>query len=119
MVTEEGQTKLPKSIVIPLHLSQLRNALPEIIEDADAHLSEFGRNLVAKLGEALRDLDERIEAADDQIQWLYRSNALCQRISAIEGVGPLSPPLQMAVHSRTAASSRLGWPRASSTLQRR
>jgi transposase len=76
-------------IIIPLHLSHLRKALPEIIEDADTHLSEFGRNLVARLGEELRALDERIEAADDQIQRLYRSNALCQKIAAIEGVGPV------------------------------
>lgn len=30
-------------IIIPLHLSHLRKALPEIIEDADTQLSAFGR----------------------------------------------------------------------------
>lgn len=49
-------------IVLPLHLSQMRKALPEIIEADNALLSGFGRQLLALLYEEPCGLEQRIAA---------------------------------------------------------
>jgi hypothetical protein len=48
-------------IVLPLHLSQVRAALPRLIEDDNPLLSRFGRQLLGGLYEELCVLEQRIE----------------------------------------------------------
>lgn len=76
-------------IVLPLQLSQLRKALPELIEEDSLLLSGFGRSLFALLYKELCALEQRIEAMEEQIRQVYRSTELCQKIGAVEGVGPV------------------------------
>jgi transposase len=76
-------------IALPLHLSQVRKALPELIEEDNVLLSGFGRRLFASLYEELCALEQRIEAMEEQIHQIYRSTEMCQKIGAVEGVGPV------------------------------
>jgi transposase len=75
---------------LPLHLSQVRAALPRLIEDDNPLLSGFGRQLLAALYEELYALEQRIEKIEEQVQQIHRSNALCQKIAAVEGIGPVT-----------------------------
>jgi transposase len=77
-------------IVLPLHLSQVRTALPRLIEDDNPLLSTFGRQLLATLYEELCALELRINKMEEQVQQIHRSNALCQKIAAVEGIGPVT-----------------------------
>lgn len=77
-------------IVLPLHLSQVRTALPQLIEEDDPLLSAFGRQLLAALYEELCALEQRINKVEEQVQQIHRSNALCQKIAAVEGIGPVT-----------------------------
>ncbi len=76
-------------IALPLHLSQVRKALPELIEEDNILLSGFGRRLFASLYEELCTLEQRIKAMEEQIHQIYRSTELCQKIGAVDGVGPV------------------------------
>ena len=76
-------------IILPQHVAQLRRGLPEILEDAESGLSGFGRRLFASLYEELVDLEKKIKAADQGIELAFRSSESCQRIAAVEGVGPV------------------------------
>jgi len=76
-------------IVLPLHLSQVRKALPQLIEEENSLLSGMGRQLLAGLYEELCALERRIVAMEEQIHRIHHSNALCQKIAAVEGVGPV------------------------------
>jgi len=76
-------------IVLPEHVSQLRRGLPLIIEDAANELTAFSRRLFASLYDELLSLEEKIEAIDEQIRAVYQGNEACQRIAAVEGIGPL------------------------------
>jgi transposase len=76
-------------IVLPQHPGQVRSGLPAVLEDAQNQLTGFGRELFQGLYEELAQLDEKIAAADSRIQIAFRGNPDCQRISAVEGVGPL------------------------------
>ncbi len=76
-------------IVLPLHLSQVRKALPQLIEEENSLLSGMGRQLLAGLYEELCVLERRIAAMEELIHRVHHSNALCQKIAAVEGVGPV------------------------------
>lgn len=76
-------------IVLPQHPGQVRRGLPSVLEDAENQLTGAGRELFRSLYEELVELDEKIAAADDRIQVAFQSTPNCQRIAAVEGVGPL------------------------------
>jgi transposase len=77
-------------IVLPQHVGQLRKGLPTILEDADNDLTGFSRRLFGSLYEELVELEKRIDAADRQLQLAFQANEDCQRIAAVEGIGPVT-----------------------------
>jgi transposase len=77
-------------IVLPQHLGHLRQAWPQLNDERETRLSGVAKRLIADLYDDLNALDERIEGMDQQLEHVYRTNPLCQRISAIEGVGPIT-----------------------------
>ncbi len=76
-------------IVLPPGISQLRRGLPLILEDAENELTDFSRRLFASLYGELVQLDEKIAALDEQVRTVYRASEPCQRVAAVEGIGPL------------------------------
>jgi transposase len=77
-------------IVLPLHLSRVRQKLPLIFSEDHPLLTSFSRELFASLYEELCTLDERIQAMEAKIQRVFSASDRCQRIAAIEGVGPIT-----------------------------
>jgi transposase len=76
-------------IILPLHLSQLRRHLPPLFSEEHPLLSVFARELITGLYEELCDIDGRIQSLEQRIRTSFESNDFCQRIAAVEGVGPL------------------------------
>lgn len=76
-------------IVLPHYVSQLRRGLPLILENAENERTDFSRRLFASLYEELVQLDSKIEALDEQVKAIYRASEPCQRVTAVEGIGPL------------------------------
>jgi transposase len=76
-------------IVLPQHPGQVRRGLPTVLEDAENQLTGFGRELFQGLYEELVQLDEKVGDADKRIQIAFQRTPNCQRIAAVEGVGPL------------------------------
>jgi len=77
-------------IVIGRGFAQLRRALPVIIEDRDNGLSAVMRDLLGEIGERLRFIDGRLRKYDSTVQRLFRQDERCQRVAAVEGVGPVT-----------------------------
>jgi transposase len=77
-------------IVLPQHLTQVRSALPQLIDESETRLSDFAKRLFSSLYEELRALDQRILAMETEIDQAFRQNALCQRIAEVEGIGPVT-----------------------------
>lgn len=77
-------------IVLVRGLAPLRRALPVLLEDRDNRLSGVMRELLGEIGERLRFIDERLRKYDLTIQRLFRDDERCQRVAAVEGVGPLT-----------------------------
>lgn len=77
-------------IVLPQQVSQVRRCLPSLLEDANNELTAMGRNLFDQLYEELLQLDERIQELDRQLGAIHRASPQCQRIAAVEGIGPVA-----------------------------
>ncbi len=86
-------------IVLPQHVSQLRRGLPLILEDASNELTAFSRRLFASLHNELLALEEKIGALDEQIESVYQTSEPCQRVAAVEGIGPLTATALVAAMS--------------------
>jgi transposase len=76
-------------IVLAQHPAQVRRGLPSVLEDAENQLTGAGRELFQSLYEELTELDDKISAADERIHVAFQNTPNCQRIAAVEGVGPL------------------------------
>ncbi len=85
-------------IIVAKGISQVRTRIPQILEDAENGLTDRFRSWLAELLEALRALDERIKEYDQEIGREHAANEACQRLSAIEGVGPQSATAVVATY---------------------
>jgi transposase len=59
-------------------------------------LTPFSRELFASLYEELCGIDERVQAMEQRVQRVFQANDQCQKIAAIEGVGPLTATAMVA-----------------------
>lgn len=90
-------------IVVVQGIGRLKKELAWIIEDRTNELSPMGRELFEKLVEELKEVEKRIAYYDQKIEEIYRSNEVCQRISKIEGVGPITATAMVAAISDAKA----------------
>lgn len=77
-------------VVIPQGIHNLRETLPEIIEQDESTLSDLGRELFNGLYEELCAHDERIERYSKKIEAQAKSSDACQKIMKVPGVGPIT-----------------------------
>lgn len=77
-------------IVIPVGLSQLKKRLIELLCDVENELTVSFRELCSELYEELIELNNRIKLYDKKIEVIYKSDPICQKLAAVEGIGPLS-----------------------------
>ena len=76
-------------IVVGKQIAVLRRRLPEILEDGKNELTPDARMLFAELYEELLELDRRITPLSERIKCEANEDELCQRLQALEGVGPM------------------------------
>ncbi len=76
-------------VVAPVGLSQLRQAIPCWLEDANNGLSELMRELINGQWQDLMQLDERVTQLDSQIAHTVKNDPIAQKLATLKGVGPL------------------------------
>jgi transposase len=67
----------------------LREAIPEVLENANENLTPRMRNLVAMLWSEWKDLELQIVEMNDEVERIASSDAACARLRQIPGIGPL------------------------------
>ena len=77
-------------VVVPKQVSPLRRALPRLIEDLTNDLTPLARTTFTVLYEELRAVDARVTAVDRELKAHCAQDERCQRLTAIEGIGPLT-----------------------------
>ena len=77
-------------IVIAQGIGHIAQRLPEILEDSENGLPGVFRELLQRLGEHLKALDQQVDELDAQIQRWHRAQAASRKLAAIPGIGPLT-----------------------------
>jgi transposase len=83
-------------IVIPQGFASLYRQLPEILEDGENELPDLYRPTLNLLYGRLCDLRNDLEQLNCEIEALVRQNPMCQRLTELEGVGPIGSVLLYA-----------------------
>ncbi|AWK41674.1 IS110 family transposase [Photorhabdus laumondii] len=78
-----------QGIVIPASIQQLRQALPDILEEGNHSLSFVLRRLLHSLQEDMRRFDARIHEIDKEIQTVSNQQSSYSHLLTIPGVVPL------------------------------
>ncbi len=83
-------------IVIPKGLAYLRKLVPLILEDAENGLPMSYRPTLHRMLMRFRAAEEDLAFMDEQVKQVIKSNDGCQRLTALEGVGPIGAILIFA-----------------------
>ena len=77
-------------IVVPQGIGRIRKAIPLIVEDADNGLSDLCRELLWDVYQRVCTLDAEITRYNARIAQLAAQSEVCQRLTRVPGVGPLT-----------------------------
>jgi transposase len=80
---------LERGIVYAKSPIRLREAIPEVLENANENLTPRMRNLVAMLWSEWKELELQIVEMNDEVERIASSDAACLRLRQIPGIGPL------------------------------
>jgi transposase len=110
-------------LIIPKGIAHIARRVPELVEDAACELPGSFRQLVLRLMEHLKELDQQVDELEDQIRSWHRSSELSCRLEKIPGIGPITASALVATvgdaKSFGSARQMAAWmglvPRQSST----
>lgn len=83
-------------VVMPRAFAALQRKLPEVLEDGDNEVPDMDRATLHRLYFRFLDLRADIQAMDAAIKALVMQHPGCSRLTALEGVGPISAVLLYA-----------------------
>ena len=83
-------------VVIPKGFASLHRHLPEILEDGENGVPDLYRPTLNLMHGRLITLKADIEILNEQIDALVKQNAACERLTRIEGIGPVGSVLLYA-----------------------
>ena len=89
MINQLRAFLLERGLVFAKSPARLREAMPEILENADEDLTPRMRNLMAMLWSEWKDLELQIAEMNDEVERIASSDAACTRLRQIPGIGPL------------------------------
>ncbi len=77
-------------IVIPQRIRSIFHRLPTILEDHENCLPGSFRQLLQRLSDHLKELDQQVDELERQIKRWHRDHADSLKLEAIPGVGPIT-----------------------------
>jgi transposase len=97
---------LERGIVFAKSPSRLREAIPEVLENANENLTPRMRNLIAMLWSEWKDLELQIDEMNSEMERIASSDDACRRLRQIPGIGPLVATAIVASIGNGAAFSK-------------
>ena len=97
---------LERGIVFAKSPLRLREALPEVLENANEDLSPRMPNLIAIQWSEWKDLELQIAEMNDEVERIASSDDACRRLRQIPGIGPLVATAIVASIGNGAASRK-------------
>jgi transposase len=83
-------------VVIPQGFAALHRQIPEILEDGENELPDLYRPTLHLLYGRLCKLRDDLKRLNTEIETLVKQNPACERLTALEGVGPIGSVLLFA-----------------------
>ncbi len=83
-------------VIIPQGFASLLRALPEVLEDGDNELPDLYRPTLHRMHGRLLELREDIDAMTKEVEVLVKQHPVCNRLTALEGIGPIGALLLYA-----------------------
>jgi transposase len=83
-------------VVIPQGFAALRRMLPKILEDGDNEVPDMYRPTLHRLYGRFLELRDDIQSMNVEVKELVKQHPDCKRLTALEGVGPISAVLLYA-----------------------
>ena len=83
-------------VVIPQGFAALHRRIPEVLEDAENELPDLYRPTLNLLYGRLITIKDAIDVLNKQITAIVKQNIACDRLTKLEGVGPISSVLLYA-----------------------
>jgi transposase len=83
-------------IVIPKGIGHIAKRLPEILEEGENGLPGMMRQLIERLGEQLKALDQQVGEMERQIKLWHRENEQSRKLEEIAGIGPITASAYVA-----------------------
>jgi transposase len=83
-------------VVMPKGFAALQRTLPEVLEDGDNEVPDMYRPTLHRLYVRFLELRSDIQEMNKQIKTLVKQHPGCSRLTALEGVGPISAVLLYA-----------------------
>jgi transposase len=94
---------LERGLVFAKRPANLRRHMPLVLEDADANLTPRLRRLLADLWQEWKQVQADIASLDEEMEQISVTDAACQRLREIPGVGPLVATAMVAAIGNGAA----------------
>jgi len=77
-------------IIIPTGLANVYKRIPEILEDGENGLPGNMRQLIQRLTDHLKELDEQVAALEKEIKKWHTANESSRELAEVGGIGPLT-----------------------------
>ncbi len=85
-----------RGVIIAQTPAAFKRALPEILAKCEGEMTRTCQAILTELLEQMRVLEEQIARTNKLIAAFMKSSALCQKIAAIDGVGPITATAMVA-----------------------
>ncbi len=83
-------------VAIPQGFASLLRTLPEVLEDGDNELPDLYRPTLHRMYTRLLELREDIDAMTEEVARLVKEHPVCNKLTALEGIGPIGALLLYA-----------------------
>jgi transposase len=83
-------------VVIPQGIGHIAKRLPEILEDGENAMPGMMRELLRRLGENLKRMDQQVAELERQIKLWHRENEHSRKLEAVAGIGPITASAYVA-----------------------
>jgi transposase len=85
-----------RGLVIAQSAAAFRRAMPKLMSACEGELTSTCQALLVEISQQIDQLDQRVARADEWIKAFMRHSALCKKIAAIDGVGPVTATAMVA-----------------------
>jgi transposase len=79
-----------RGITIAQSPAALKRAVPEILKECEGEITSFCQALKMELLEQVHAIEERIATSEAWVKAFLKRSALCKKIAAIDGIGPIT-----------------------------